>query len=150
MNRTTTDTLTALTLLQAPPFEGGAAETAITTSTTSTANGATTGTQPAAAPAGGMGLQVLLIGGVVVFLIMTIMGGRREKKKFDQMLSGIKRNDSVRTVGGTIGTVVEVKPDVVIIKIDENSNTKMTVARGKIEAVLSDSPATADTATTSA
>ena len=32
--------------------------------------------------------------------------------------------------------MVEVKPDVVILKIDENSNTKVTIARGKIEAVI--------------
>ena len=126
----------------APPFVGGTTEAA-----TTTANGATTGTEMTPAPAGGMGIQILLIGGVVVFLLMTVLGGRREKKKFDQMLNGIKKNDSVRTVGGTFGTVVEVKPDVVIIKIDEHSNTKMTVARGKIEAVLKDA-STSESSTT--
>ena len=149
MNTITTDTLDSFTLLQAPPFEGGAGEKA-TTSANGATTGSTTGGEPAAAPAGGMGIQVLLIGGVVLFLVMTIMGGRKEKKKFDQMISSIKRNDSVRTVGGTIGTVVEVKPDVVIIKIDENSNTKMTVARGKIEAVLTESAAASDSTSTSA
>jgi preprotein translocase YajC subunit len=58
------------------------------------------------------------------------------------MLSSIKKNDSVRTVGGIIGSVVEVKPDVIVLKVDENSNTKLTVARGKIEAVLKESTAT--------
>jgi preprotein translocase YajC subunit len=57
------------------------------------------------------------------------------------MLSSIKKNDSVRTVGGIIGSVVEVKPDVVVLKVDENSNTKVTVARSKIEAVLKESAA---------
>jgi len=52
------------------------------------------------------------------------------------MMASIKKNDQVRTSGGIIGSVVEVKPDVVILKVDENSNTKITVARGKIEAVL--------------
>jgi len=36
---------------------------------------------------------------------------------------------------------VEVKPDVVVLKVDENSNTKVTVARSKIEAVLKESAA---------
>jgi preprotein translocase YajC subunit len=53
-------------------------------------------------------------------------------------MSGLKKNDQVRTVGGIIGSVVEVKPDVVVLKVDENSNTKITVARGKIEAVMKD------------
>lgn len=129
MNNTFESLFQSLLAQSAPPFEGGATETA-------------------AAPAGGMGIQVLLIAGVILFLLMTVLGGRREKKKFDQMLSGIKKNDSVRTVGGTIGTVVEVKPDVVVLKIDEHSNTKMTVARGKIEAVLKESTAS-DTTTAS-
>jgi preprotein translocase YajC subunit len=55
------------------------------------------------------------------------------------MLAAIKKNDSVRTVGGIIGSVVEVKPDVVVLKVDENSNTKITVARSKIEAVMKES-----------
>jgi preprotein translocase YajC subunit len=52
------------------------------------------------------------------------------------MMASIKKNDQVRTAGGIIGSVVEVKPDVIVLKIDENSNTKITVARGKIEAVM--------------
>jgi hypothetical protein len=47
-----------------------------------------------------------------------------------------------RTVGGIIGSVVEVKPDVIVLKIDENSNTKITVVRTKIEAVMKESTAT--------
>ncbi len=134
MNNTFESLFQSLLAQSAPPFEGGATETAARTA----ANGSTSG----------MDIQVLLIAGVILFLLMTVLGGRREKKKFDQMLSGIKKNDSVRTVGGTIGTVVEVKPDVVVLKIDEHSNTKMTVARGKIEAVLKESTAS-DTTTAS-
>ena len=106
------------------------------------APGSTTGTgTDAAARSQGFGIELLLFGAIILFIVMTILGGRREKKKYEAMLSSIKKNDSVRTVGGIIGSVVEVKPDVVVLKVDENSNTKVTVARSKIEAVLKESAA---------
>jgi len=93
-------------------------------------------------PAGGLDFFTLMIMGVLLALIVsTMLGGRREKKKFEAMMSSIKKNDQVRTVGGIIGSVVEVKPDVVVLKIDENSNTKITVVRSKIEAVMKESTA---------
>jgi preprotein translocase subunit YajC len=95
-------------------------------------------------PAGGLDFFTLMIMGVLLALILsTVLGGRREKKKFEAMMSSIKKNDQVRTVGGIIGSVVEVKPDVVVLKIDENSNTKITVVRSKIEAVMKESTASA-------
>lgn len=94
---------------------------------------------PNAAPRGGLDFVTLMIFGVVLALIVsTLLGGRREKKKYEAMMASIKKNDQIRTVGGIIGTVVEVKPDVIVLKVDENSNTKLTVARGKIEAVMKD------------
>jgi preprotein translocase subunit YajC len=82
-------------------------------------------------------------GVLLALIVRTVLGGRREKKKFEAMMSSIKKNDQVRTVGGIIGSVVEVKPDVVVLKIDENSNTKITVVRSKIEAVMKESTASA-------
>jgi preprotein translocase subunit YajC len=118
-----------------------AAPTAGTTASGST-SGTGAGTDGAAARPQGFGIELLLFGAIILFIVMTILGGRREKKKYEAMLSSIKKNDSVRTVGGIIGSVVEVKPDVIVLKVDENSNTKLTVARGKIEAVLKESTAT--------
>ena len=93
---------------------------------------------------GGLDFFPMMIMAVLLALIVsTVLGGRREKKKFEAMMSSIKKNDQVRTVGGIIGSVVEVKPDVVVLKIDENSNTKITVVRSKIEAVMKESTASA-------
>ncbi|MFM1866963.1 MAG: hypothetical protein RL591_371 [Planctomycetota bacterium] len=121
----------------------GVKNEAVTTAGTSAPGSTTgTGTDATAARPQGFGIELLLFGAIILFIVMTILGGRREKKKYEAMLSSIKKNDSVRTVGGIIGSVVEVKPDVVVLKIDENSNTKVTVARSKIEAVLKESAAT--------
>ncbi|MFZ4749548.1 MAG: preprotein translocase subunit YajC [Phycisphaerales bacterium] len=108
---------------------------------TTAAPGTASGTgSTAAAPRGGFDFITLALFGVILALIVSsLLGARREKKKYEEMMASIKKNDQVRTAGGIIGSVVEVKPDVVVIKVDENSNTKITVARAKIEAVMKES-----------
>ena len=79
------------------------------------------------------------MGVLLAMIISSILRDRRERKRLDDMMSGIKKHDQVRTVGGIIGSVVEVKPDVVVLKVDENSGAKITVMRSKIEAVIKES-----------
>jgi len=107
---------------------------------TTAAPGTASGTGTPAAPRGGFDFITLALFGVILALIVSsLLGARREKKKYEEMMASIKKNDQVRTAGGIIGSVVEVKPDVVVLKVDENSNTKITVARAKIEAVMKES-----------
>ncbi len=63
----------------------------------------------------------------------------KERKRFQEMLDSMKRNDRVQTIGGILGTVVEVRDDEVIVKVDETSNTKMRFTRGAIKEVIRDS-----------
>jgi preprotein translocase subunit YajC len=119
---------------QAPPFtaQPTAAPAGGATTTAPGAPGAST-----PAPRGGFDFITLALFGVVLALIVSsFLGARREKKKFEDMMSSIKKNDQVRTSSGIIGSVVEIKPDVVVLKVDENSNTKITIVRSKIEAVI--------------
>ena len=110
------------------------------TSTTATqAGGAPAGNATAAARGGFDIVTIVILGLAAALFLQMILGARREKKKFEEMMSSIKKNDQVRTVGGIIGSVVEVKPDVVILKVDEGSNTKITVLRTKIEGVVKES-----------
>ena len=51
-------------------------------------------------------------------------------------MSAIKKHDRVQTIGGVIGAIVEVKPDEVVLKVDESSNTRITFARSAIQQVL--------------
>ncbi len=123
-----------------PALAGQPVVTASPTATGTSEAAGTPVTPAAPARAGGFDFVTLALFGVVIALIISsVLGGRREKKKFAEMMSSMKRNDQVRTVGGIIGSVVEVKPDVVVLKIDENSNTKITVVRSKIEAVIKES-----------
>jgi preprotein translocase subunit YajC len=108
----------------------------------------TTGAPPAggtsAPPAGGGGLFgnqfLLLLAVLMIFMIgATILGPRREKKRREAMLASIKKHDRVQTIGGVIGAIVELKPDTVVLKVDESANTRITFARSAIQQVLSSS-----------
>lgn len=103
----------------------------------------TPGAGGSAAPSGGPDqiflILLLVVGGMILF---SILGQRRDRKKRDSMLSAIKKHDRVQTIGGVIGSVVEVKPDYVVLKVDETSNTRITFARSAVQQVLSVSPET--------
>ncbi len=48
----------------------------------------------------------------------------------------------MQTIGGVIGSVVEVKPDYVVLKVDESSNTRITFSRSAIQQILTAAPDT--------
>jgi preprotein translocase subunit YajC len=78
---------------------------------------------------------------VVVFFWWSSRGRNKEKQKFQQMLDSLKKNDRVQTIGGVLGTVVDVRDNEVVLKVDEASNTKMRFNRSAIKEVLRDAPA---------
>lgn len=65
----------------------------------------------------------------------------RERKRFADMVSALKRNDRVETVGGLYGTVVEVRDNEIILKVDETNNVKMRFNRSAIKTVFRDTSA---------
>lgn len=97
------------------------------------------------APAGSaqppMGPNFLLMVGllVTVMIVFTMMSQRRERKRREATINAIKKHDRVQTIGGVIGSVVEIKPDFVVLKVDESSNTRITFTRAAIQQVLSSS-----------
>ncbi len=111
---------------------------------------------PATGPAGGSGgggfgsifqsPLVPLILAVLVFFYFSSRGQKRERQKYADMLAALKRNDRVQTIGGIIGTVVDVREDEVVLKVDETNNVKMRFIRGAIKEVLRE-PGAGDTKT---
>ena len=61
---------------------------------------------------------------------------RAEKKRRADLMAGIKKNDRVCTIGGVLGTVVNVKDDEITLKVDESNNTKITFQRSAIARIL--------------
>ncbi len=68
---------------------------------------------------------------VLIYFLM-FRGPRKKQQQQKQMIQSLKKNDRVRTIGGIIGTIVEVKDDEIILKIDESNNTKIRVVPNAI------------------
>jgi len=83
-------------------------------------------------------LPFLLIG--VVFYFLLIRPQRSEQRRRQEMLSRVKKNDRVVTIGGIYGVVANVhaEADEVTVKVDETTNTKLRVTLGSIARVLKD------------
>ncbi len=98
-----------------------------TTTTTVATDDKTPGVQPRKSPLGPYG-NLIFIG--VMFLLMYMIlfrGPRKKQQQHKQMVQTLSKNDKVRTIGGIIGTVVDIKDDEVTLKIDESNNTKIKV-----------------------
>lgn len=80
-------------------------------------------------------LPLILIMVVMYFLLMR--GPRKRQQQHKQMVQSLKKNDRVRTIGGILGTVVDVRDDEVTVKIDESNNTKIKVSVSAIGKNLS-------------
>jgi len=89
-------------------------------------------TQGSQAPqAGILGSPIFMM--VIIFAIFYFVLLRPQKKQQDnhkKMLSEIKKNDQVVTNGGIHGTVVNVKDNTVVLKIDDN--VKIELQKGSI------------------
>jgi preprotein translocase subunit YajC len=103
-----------------------------------------TSAEPNAAPQGAPAKQqspysmlIFVVAIIVMMYFIMFREPRKKQKQQQQMVSTLKKNDKVRTIGGIIGTVVDVKDDEVVIKVDESNNTKIRVIPSAIGKNLS-------------
>ncbi len=75
---------------------------------------------------------------IVIFVVMFFMfrEPRRRQKQQQKMVSSLKKNDKVRTIGGIIGTIVDIRGDEIVLKVDEGNNTKIHVLASAIGKTL--------------
>jgi preprotein translocase subunit YajC len=92
------------------------------------------GAEPTGGFGGGIFWIVILM--FVVLMLMTTMSGRKQRKERDKLVAGAKRNDRVQTVGGIIGTIIELTDNEMVLRVDETSNTRIRFARSAIQQVL--------------
>lgn len=122
-------------LAQAPPVAGDTAAPA-------TSGGAQpiggSGAPQQGQPQGlfGGGFLFMLLGLMVFMIVMSSMGQRKEKKKRQELLNSLGKHDRVQTAGGVIGTIVELRDQEVVVKVDESTNTKIRFSRSAIQQVL--------------
>ena len=75
--------------------------------------------QSAAAP----GPMAMLIPFAMMFLIFYVLVFRpqtKARKEHEQMVKNLKKHDEVVTTGGLFGVVLNVKPESITLRIDEN------------------------------
>jgi preprotein translocase subunit YajC len=85
----------------------------------------------------GLALPILFF--VVLYFLM-IAPNQKKQKKWQEMLSQLKSGDRVTTNGGIRGTVLTVKDDVVILRVQPD-NVKLEFVKSAIAAVTTDEPA---------
>ena len=71
--------------------------------------------------------------GLIMYFLIYRPNQKKQKAR-EQMLSNVKKNDKVMTIGGIIGIVAAVKKDVITIKIDDK--TKIDFRISAIDRVL--------------
>lgn len=91
------------------------------------------------APSGFPPLIIIMFLVITMMIVFSILGQRRERKKRESLIRAVKKHDKVQTIGGVIGSIVELKPDFVVLKVDESSNTRITFARSAIQQVIKSS-----------
>jgi preprotein translocase subunit YajC len=82
----------------------------------------------------------LMVGLFLIFYFIFILPEKRKKKDEKRMMSTLKKNDRIVTIGGIHGTIVAAPADskVVTIRFDESSNARVKVNRTAIATVVSD------------
>lgn len=99
------------------------------------------GSAGAKTPGSGQVVFFAMMIALVAFMFLTSRSQKkREKREKEEMHQRMAKNDRVLTVGGVLGTVVTVKDDEVIVKVDESTNTKMTFLKTAIQRIVSDDP----------
>jgi preprotein translocase subunit YajC len=111
------------------------AEDTTTTTTVPTDPNSTGGRSGGRGPLGPLGSygNLIFLGLMFVLMYMILFRGPRKKQQqHRQMVQTLAKNDKVRTIGGIIGTVVDIKGDEVTLKVDESNNTKIKVIASAI------------------
>ena len=77
-----------------------------------------------------------IILGIIVLYFFMFRSKKGDEKKRTNMLKEMKKGDRVQTIGGILGTVVEVRDTDVLVKVDESTNTKIKFTRSAIHHVI--------------
>lgn len=80
----------------------------------------------------------LMFGAIILLWFWSSRGKKKEAKRRRDMLGQLKKGDKITTIGGIIGTVVEVRDDEVMVKTDESGNVRTKFARWAIRQVGQD------------
>src|SRR5205814_2092260 len=83
------------------------------------------------------GMAIPLMVTLVLMYLLLMRPEQKKRKEMERVLSAIKKNDHVVTIGGIFGTVVlaNAGSDSVVIRVDDTTGTKLKVLRSAISRV---------------
>ncbi len=111
------------------PGQTGDAGTALVPSTA--APGAAGAATPGMGSQWGLLLPMVLVLGLMI--VMSVFTGRKDKKKRAELMSSLKRGDTVQLSGGMIGTVIEIRDEDVLVKFEEG---KIRFVKAAVQTIL--------------
>jgi preprotein translocase subunit YajC len=99
--------------------------------------------QSGAAAKGGAPIWPMLLALFAVFYFLMIRPQQKKQKETQNMISQLSRGDRVVTIGGIVGTIVNIKEkkddrdteDIIVLKVSDN--TKIEMLRSSVSRVLS-------------
>jgi len=102
-----------------------------------TTGGPTTSTTPQNGLGGLLSSPLVpMIAVMAIFMFYSFNSKRKQEKARQETLSAMKRGDRVQTIGGILGTIVEVRDAEIVVKVDESNNTKIKFARSAVNKVM--------------
>ena len=81
-------------------------------------------------------MLIYVLGLVLLLYFLTILPGKRKNKKTREMHDSVAVGDTISTIGGIIGRVVERDGDSVLLCIDENNGTTMRIVIFAVQSVV--------------
>lgn len=90
---------------------------------------------------GSMPFWIMIVPAILIFLVFQFMFGgqnRKEKKRKEELLNTLKKNDRIVTIGGITGTVASVSEDHQYVTIKVEDNTRIKMLASSIQTVATD------------
>ena len=88
----------------------------------------------------------LFVGIGVLFYLMVLRPQKNKDRDFKDLLSNLKKNERVVTIGGIHGVITQIQsdPDRVVIRIDEKTGATMAISKSAISKVVTKDKKTED------
>ncbi len=99
-------------------------------------------------PAAGLPIWVPILGVLAVMYFVVLRPQRQDQLKYEAMLKNLAKYDEVLTTGGVIGTIVAILDnDRLTLKVDDKTDSRLTLHRAYVRTVLKKSGKDAKDAT---
>lgn len=81
------------------------------------------------------GLLIMMAGVLGLMIFMSVMGGRKEKRRRQELMSSLQKGSRVQMSGGVIGVVTELGDDEVVVRSEDG---RIRFAKSAVAVVLRD------------